>query len=253
LGVALYYKIGGKPWRLSSAREGVCYIGIAYRLLEPGKKGSRSACSAAQMFLDTGDGIVFMGDTGQWYSPKNRLFHLDRNSAKHLLEGVLSLYEDLEGKPLNEIFLHCRSGIDDDEFAGFNDACPSNVKLNGIRVRQEIYGNRLYREGQFPIIRGSFWKLNPSSGYLWATGFKPRLGTYDGWEVPVPLRIDIQHGDADLTQVASDILGLTKLNYNACRIGEANPVTIGFSDAVGEILVSNPTVRKHSPKFRFYI
>ena len=29
LGVALYYKAGGKPWRLKSAREAVCYIGIA--------------------------------------------------------------------------------------------------------------------------------------------------------------------------------------------------------------------------------
>jgi len=31
LAVALYYKAGGKPWRLGSAREGVCYVGIAYR------------------------------------------------------------------------------------------------------------------------------------------------------------------------------------------------------------------------------
>ena len=29
-------------------------------------------------------------------------------------------------------------------------------------------------------------------------------------------------------------------------------VTIGFSDAVGEILVSNPTVIERSSKFKFY-
>jgi len=40
-------------------------------------------------------------------------------------------------------------------------------------------------------------------------------------------------------QVARDILGLTKLNYNACKLGESRPVTVGFSDAVGEILISN--------------
>jgi hypothetical protein len=48
-------------------------------------------------------------------------------------------------------------------------------------------------------------------------------------------------------------LGLTKLNYNACRLGEAEPVTVGFSDAVGEILVSNPNVKARSLKFKFYI
>ena len=127
------------------------------------------------------------------------------------------------------------------------------VRLIGIRVRQERFDARLFREGTRPVLRGTFWQINSRTAYLWATGFKPRLGTYDGWEVPVPLRIDIQHGEADLEQVATDILGLTKLNYNACRVGEGEPVTIGFSDAVGEILVSNPTVTRRSPKFKFYI
>ena len=99
----------------------------------------------------------------------------------------------------------------------------------------------------------SSWPVRPTTGYLWASGFKPRLGTYDGWEVPAPLRIDIQQGTADLDQVGSDIFSLTKLNYNACRLGESKPVTVGFSDAVGEILISNPTVKDRQPNFKYYI
>jgi hypothetical protein len=71
--------------------------------------------------------------------------------------------------------------------------------------------------------------------------------------VPVPLRIDIQHGEADIVQVATDILSLTKLNYNACKLGDLQPVTIGFSDAVGEIVVSNPDIKARPPQFKFYI
>jgi hypothetical protein len=251
LGVALYYKSGGKPWRLSSAREGVCYIGMAYRRRDPAS-GSRSACCAAQMFLDTGDGIVFMGEYGPWYSPEGNDFHLDRGAAKRLLTGVLETYQVLEGKPLREVFLHCRSSINDTEFAGFKDACPQGVQLVGVRVRAET-GTRVFREGTRPVLRGAWWQINERTGYLWGSGFKPRLATYDGWEVPLPMRIDIQHGDADLQVVGRDILGLTKLNYNACRLGESQPVTVGFSDAVGEILVSNPTVEQRSPKFKYYI
>ena len=127
------------------------------------------------------------------------------------------------------------------------------MKLVAIRVRTDRYGVHLYREGKYPILRGSFWRVNDSTCYLWASGFKPRLGTYDGSEVPAPLRIDIQHGTADLKQVAKDILGLTKLNYNECKYGDASPVTIGFSDAVGEILVSNPTIKDPDTRFRYYI
>jgi hypothetical protein len=56
-----------------------------------------------------------------------------------------------------------------------------------------------------------------------------------------------------LEQVATDILSLTKLNYNTCKLGDSVPVTIGFSDAVGEILIANPGIKKISPSFKFYI
>jgi len=250
LGTALYYKSGGKPWKLNSAREGVCYIGIAFR---KGADGPKSACCAAQMFLDSGDGVVFLGEYGPWYSPEHNQFHLTRESAKRLLKGVLKTYADLDGRPLSEVFLHCRSSISRDEFAGYQAACPQGCKIAGIRVRSDRFGPRLFRNGTMPVLRGTFLKMTDRSGLLYAAGFKPRLGTYDGWETPVPLRIDIQHGDSPIEQVAADILGLTKLNYNACKLGDSQPVTVGFSDAVGEILISNPTVSERRPTFKFYI
>lgn len=249
---ALYYKCGGKPWRLVTAREGVCYIGIAFRRTDNSEK-ERTACCAAQMFLNTGDGIVFRGEYGPWYSPKSQQFHLSKDASHKLLEGVLQTYHDLGGKELTEIFIHSRSSIYDDEFEGYQQACPEGVKLIGVRVRVDRPGLRLFRPGKMSMIRGAFWRLNDRAGYLWGSGFKPRLGTYDGWEFPAPLRIDIQHGDAPIERVGQDIFGLTKLNYNACRLGESDPVTVGYSDAVGEILVSNPTVSRCKPNFKFYI
>ncbi len=53
-GTAVFYKCGAKPWKTPWAREGVCYVGLAYKLTEDG----RNACCAAQMFLDSGDGVV---------------------------------------------------------------------------------------------------------------------------------------------------------------------------------------------------
>ena len=104
-----------------------------------------------------------------------------------------------------------------------------------------------------PVLRGTCRKIDDKAGLLWGSGFKPRIATYDGWETPVPLRIDVQHGDAPIERVAQDIFGLTKLNYNACHLGESQPVTVKFSDAVGEILISNPTVSDRKPQFKFYI
>lgn len=258
---ALFYKAGLKPWKTPWAREGVCYVGLAYRRDD---RDRRSACCAAQMFLDSGDGIVFVGEFGPWYSEEHNEFHLSKKAAEKLLRGTIETYQKQDGRPLREIFLHARSGLNEEEFQGFQAACPPGVKLVGIRVRQDRSGLRLFRHddhpevskrGQHPVQRGVFWQRTSHHGLLFTTGFKPRIATYDGWEVPVPLSITVQHGDADLPQVARDILGLTKLNYNSCQMGEAQPITVKYSDSVGEILLANPelpaTGWRHN--FKYYI
>jgi len=258
-GTAVFYKCGAKPWKTPWAREGVCYVGLAYKLTENG----RNACCAAQMFLDSGDGVVFVGEFGPWYTKERGEFHLPPDKAENLLRGTIETYKQQDGRPLKEIFLHARSGIDTEEYAGFLRACPPGVKLTAIRVRQDRGGLRLFRyddhpnvtkRGQHPVQRGVFWQRSERYGLLFTNGFKPRIGTYDGFEVPVPLSISVQHGDADIVQVAKDILGLTKLNYNACQLGEGQPITVKYSDRVGEILLANPGLppEKWRHNFKYY-
>ena len=245
---------------MDTAREGVCYIGLAYKRADSGS----TACCAAQLFLDSGDGLVFVGDYGPWYSEDRNEFHLNKASSKSLLTGALNTYEVQDGRPLKEIFIHARSGLNSEEFAGFEAACPQGVKLVGIRVRKDRLGPRLFRHdmhpdnhrrGMYPVLRGTLWERTPRYGLLFTTGFKQRVAAYDGWELPIPLDIRIQFGDACLKQVASDILALTKVNYNACQLGESEPITVKYSDRVGEVLLSNPKLPqdrwRHS--FKYYI
>lgn len=169
LATAFYYKSGGKPWKLSGVREGVCYVGVSFKNTE----ANRNACCAAQMFLNDGDGVVFLGDEGRWYSENKGEYHLDGKSAKRLLAGVLSTYQGLHGKPLSEVFLHCRSTINDEEFGGYQDACPEGVKLVAVRVAPERLGLRIYRGGTRPVMRGTFWPVTAQRGFLWGIGIYP--------------------------------------------------------------------------------
>jgi argonaute-like protein implicated in RNA metabolism and viral defense len=56
------------------------------------------------------------------------------------------------------------------------------------------------------------------------------------------LAITIQHGEAESFQLAREILGLTKLNYNSCQLGEERPITVKYSERVGKILLANPGI-----------
>jgi hypothetical protein len=249
LSTALYFKSGGTPWKLSDARKGVCHVGVSFKDMD----AAGAACSTAQMFLDDGDGIVARGDEGGWASGRRNEHHLNKDSACRLLSGILDTYQSFHNKKIERVFLHSRSTIDEKEFEGYQAACPKGVKLVAVRVATERLGLRLYRGGTSPVLRGTFWQVSPKRGFLWTSGFKPRLRVYDGSEIPRPLCIDIQHGDSDVASVAKDILGLTKLNYNSCNLGEKQPVTMHFSNTVGEILSSNRTVEGYKPNFRYYI
>lgn len=118
-GTAIYYKCGKKPWKTPWAREGVCYVGLAYKLAED----KRNACCAAQMFLDSGDGVVFVGEFGPWYSSSAGEFHLPPDKAEKLLRGTLETYRQQDGRPLKEIFLHATLASTSRSTRGSSELC----------------------------------------------------------------------------------------------------------------------------------
>jgi hypothetical protein len=99
---------------------------------------------------------------------------------------------------------------------------------------------KLFASGRIPLLRGSYYKLGQRRALLWTTGYIAPLATYPGREVPNPLLIEINRGDADIDRVLADIMGLTKVNFNACLFADGLPVTLRFADAVGEILTAAP-------------
>jgi hypothetical protein len=103
------------------------------------------------------------------------------------------------------------------------------------------------------VLRGSAILATDRRAYLWTTGFTPRLNTYPGREVPNPLTIDIVHGDADLRQVLTDLMGLTKRNFNNAGFSDGLPVTLRFADLTGEILTAGPVDFAAPLPFRNYI
>src|SRR6267378_2691484 len=85
-------KAGGRPWRLAEIREGVCYVGLVFKRIDR-PSGRDNACCGAQMFLGSGDGLVFRGAVGPWYSETRDAFHLDQDQAAKLMEMIVRSYK----------------------------------------------------------------------------------------------------------------------------------------------------------------
>lgn len=253
---AVFYKCGGRPWKINGIRDGVCYIGLVFKQL-PEQSGNGNACCAAQMFLDSGDGVVFKGNVGPWYNPDNGDYHLDRKSASNLVGLAIDTYKANKGKMPSELFLHGRVEFNNDEWWGFKDAIEENTNLVAVKIR-ESNDLKLFRKAKMPVLRGTAYIHSKRKAYLWSKGYVPRLQTYPGREVPNPLYIDAFRGDSDIEVILSDILALTKLNYNTCIFADGVPVTLRFADAVGEILTAGPLLNNSDKPeiplpFRHYI
>lgn len=258
LGTTLYYKVAGPPWRLSKVRPDVCYIGLVYKV-DASRPTSERVCCGAQMFLATGEGVVFRGHLGPWDSVRKGEHHLDRSTAREVIQEVIQSYNDEHGRVPRELFIHGKTRFTEDEWCGFQQAAGDIDALSAIQIRKSR-DVKMYRdktkctEGKHNLLRGSALITGKHSAYLWTSGFVPRLQTYPGWEVPNPYRVSIQKGDMDLQTVLEDVLGLTKLNFNSCIYGDGQPVTLRFADAVGEILTAGHDFRKLKPlPFKFYI
>ncbi len=114
LSTAAFYKAGGRPWKLAKVREGVCYVGLVFKK-DDTSGDRRMACCAAQMFLDSGDGVVFKGAVGPWYSPEKREFHLSKEAARELGKLAVESYRNRVGDEPKEMFIHGRVRLDSDE------------------------------------------------------------------------------------------------------------------------------------------
>ena len=260
ISTAMYYKLGGKPWKLDYVRDRVCYIGLVFKKDER-NINPKYACCAAQMFLDSGDGLVFKGALGPWFNSDSLEYHLTKEAASELLLKSIRAFKKENNFAPKEIFIHGRTYFDNEEWQGFlegvkkykeEDDENKEINLVGVRIVDEKRF-KLFREFTFPVLRGTILKLNDWSAYLWTRGFIPRIQSILGLETPNPLSIKIIKGKSDIETVCRDIMSLTKLNYNACIYGDGFPITLKFANKIGEILTSGPDKELEILPFKYYI
>lgn len=254
LATGLYYKTQeNPPWRLSNVRDGVCYIGMVYKQL-PNNRDNH-VCCAAQMFLAEGDGVVFRGANGPWKTGDYD-YHLSATAAEELLATVIAAYEELHSKTPKELFIHGQASFNDEEWRAFCRAAPPGTNVVGVRITSTSGDTKLFRDGDYPVIRGTAMHLDGRNAYLWTSGYVPQLDTYIGPETPNPLMVTIMRAKERtpaMQTVLADIMGLTKINYNSCNFNDGMPVTVRFAKMVGDILVMGSAKEGGPQPFKYYI
>lgn len=247
---ALFYKAGKAPWRLPR-NEGdykASYLGIGfYKDLS----GQRLLTSTAQMFDERGRGLILRGARARTDKGDRHPF-LDRNDAYDLVSRSIRAYRAHHGHAPARLVILKTARFEAGEADGITQAANEFQidRRDLVWVSENPY-TTLVREGNYPPLRGSFLQLG-KDGLLFTRGSVPYYRTYPGLRVPQPLLLRPYACDTPLSDLAYEILALTKMNWNTTQFDQALPIPIRAARQVGRVLKHVPFSQIEQPDYRFY-
>jgi len=231
---ALYYKANGRPWRIprDSSQLTTCHVGISfYESLD------RRAImtSMAQVFDERGDGVVVRGGPIQM-SKDDRVPHLSGADANTLVTRALTRYRDTHKNTPARVVLHKTSPFNAEELEGCDAAATAaNIAIVDCVSISRRPTTRLFRYGNYPPLRGTYLRLDEREHLLYTRGSVNFFETYPGSYVPRPLLFRCDRIESTPKQIAREMLGLSKLNWNVTQFDGGYPITIEAARRVGKI------------------
>jgi hypothetical protein len=247
MSVALYYKSGGIPWRLKAEGPETCFVGVSFHHLRTTKRHLVHS-SIAQAFSTEGDGFAIRGDSVPWNPEQGRNVHLTDEQSARLIRRVLEQYRERTGGDPLRVVLHKTSKFNDAEMAGFRSALRHIPVAEMVNLLPSMF--RLVQYGSYPPKRGTMCRVNNAASYLFTTGFISEWGTYPGPHIPTPVRLLTSD---DVNRVATDVMGLTRMNWNTAQNTNGQPVTIRFARQVGGIMSELGEDVEPLPSYRYYM
>jgi hypothetical protein len=204
----------------------------------------------AQIFTHSGEGFVLRG-SDVTIDETSRQPRLTKTQAYDLLTDALEKYSKKVGNQPNRVVVHKTSLFSEDEKNGFDEAI-GDLKKDFVAISKNT-DLRFLRTGKYPVLRGTMISLTLNQYLLYTTGYTPRIRTYPRHSVPRPLLIT-HYGDSEIKVICSEIMGLTKLDWNTTAFSKQLPITLGFAHSVGKVLSEiPPDIKELKDHYRFYM
>jgi hypothetical protein len=249
LSLALYAKALRTPWRLDCLDDETAFVGIGYSLDQDAVLGSHVLLGCSHLYNARGEGLQFR--LGRIENPiiRGRNPFMSSDDARRTGETIRQLFFDAKMRLPSRVVVHKRTPFTNDEQHGLLQGLEgvTNVELIEVTIEESLrYLSSSMTNGKleidkFPIPRGAVVILNKTAALLWVHGVTPSAMNpswkyYQGKRrIPTPLLIRRYHGQSDLVQVATEILGLSKMNWNTFDYYSRLPATLDSASAIAKV------------------
>lgn len=273
LSLGLYAKSSGNVWNVTNIDDGTAFIGIGYAVL-PNDFKDKFVVGCSQVFDSKGRGIKVLLQPVNKYIWRKRNPYMSTEDARRLLYNLKQAYYDAEPiSKLKRIVIHKTTPFNNAEIDGFIQAAEGIESLELLQIQRNtcwrgIQGKRWIKNGKeymdidsYPVYRGTVIQIDDYKFLIWTHGsLKHPHITRDNRRyyqnsrgIPSPLLVKRFYGNATIQTVASEIIALTKMNWNSGSLYKTLPVTLDFSNTLSRIAKQEENISEQMYDFRFFI
>lgn len=269
IGLALYAKAGGVPWKLAEGDPETAYIGISYAVRPPDSGRPRFVTCCSQVFDAEGSGLEFVAYDAHEVEVQRDNPFLSRTEMFRVMTRSLELYRRRHaGRSPRRVMVHKTTEFKTDEVDGCMEAlhlCETvdlvqlveDVGWRGIRVDSDD-GAAKGKAAAFPISRGTLVGLGPREALLWThgdvRGINQNKAYFQGAKsTPCPVRLVRHAGHGPWDDTARAILALSKMDWNNDSLYDPLPVTIGYAKVLARVVKRMRGLGSAPYQFRFFM
>ncbi len=251
LSLSFYVKSLRTPWILNSQEKNTAYAGIGYSISRI-KDKSEIVIGCSHIYDSNGQGLKYrLSKIDNYFLDRQNNPYLSFKDAFQFGVSIRELfYQSLDKLP-ERVVIHKRTRFTEDEINGIKaslnkagikkiDLIEINYESDARFVAMSVYQNNLQVD-KFPISRGTCIVTNKYTALLWTHGIVPSVRQPNfkfylgGRSIPAPIKIIKHYGESNINTIATEILGLTKMNWNSLDLYSKLPSTIDSSNQIARI------------------
>lgn len=249
LSLAIYVKSSRIPWVVSGIQPDTAFAGIGYSV-NRAPSGSNIVVGCSHIYSSDGQGMKYkLSKIDDVTFDRKKNPFLSEDEAYRLGLNIKELFYKSFTELPKRVVIHKRTPFRSNEVKGLVESLSSagikDIELLEITYEDDIkcfeFNRNMTDIDGFPVRRGLCFPLNESTMYLYTHGIAPsvrdsnRKYIQGGKTIPLPLKIVKHYGSGSMPQIATEILGLSKMNWNSFGLYSKLPCTIESSNEIAKI------------------
>ena len=249
LSLALYVKSGRIPWTITGTQPDTAFAGIGYSV-KRGTNEDNVVVGCSHIYSSDGQGMKYrLSKIHDVQFDRKDNPYLSEDEAYRLGLTIKDLFHNSFSETPKRVVIHKRTPFRREEIKGLVESLSSagikSIDLIEITYEDDLKCFALNSDHSnvdgYPVRRGMCFSIAENTMYLYTHGIAPSVRNpqfkyfQGGKTVPLPLKVVRHYGSSDMAQIATEILGLSKMNWNSFNLYSKLPCTIESSNEIARV------------------